>query len=500
MVLAIPNSKALDAASKTRNRHNARRDGALAAAGLGIALGTGITYYSKLSARKKQLRLLGDNASSSNSRPRMHHLAVDAICGAVGEVAGLVALYPLDTIKVKCQAANIGAGQAIRETLALGPSNAIRTLYAGMGSTALGAAAIGSLYLLTFYAAKRAGTSIESTLSKEKTQTSTCGGSSSASPLVASAAGAAASIVGSFIDAPIEAFKVRAQAGAGGSGSMLGSMASLVVTQGFAPLYCSFLPFLLKSIPHDVAELFTYSQINELVSFSSPSTELTLEAPRATAAMIQGQSALKDQQQPWQQIEKRYKKNPTTAATSYIGALLSSLPIEARDMVIGAASGAAAAIASMPFDVTFTRMNLGTCMLPTAAGASNGSVRHSLANFVGTVRLIVAQGGGPHALFAGVVPRLLQTVPAGMVYWAAVEATRRALENRYDIEKPTDEMAALAAVGAGGGGLATTSSPEIAYSTLSTSDDEAGVTTRRSSPSLLSTPAPAPVSPEIALA
>lgn len=62
MVLAIPNSKALDAASKTRNRHNARRDGALAAAGLGIALGTGITYYSKLSARKKQLRLLGDNA------------------------------------------------------------------------------------------------------------------------------------------------------------------------------------------------------------------------------------------------------------------------------------------------------------------------------------------------------------------------------------------------------------------------------------------------------
>ncbi|KAG7670645.1 hypothetical protein KSW81_003202 [Nannochloris sp. 'desiccata'] len=406
---------------------------------------------------KKQLRLLGDNASSSNSRPRMHHLAVDAICGAVGEVAGLVALYPLDTIK-EAYIYSLSTQQSER-----------------------------ALLLSLHYR-------------KKKTQTSTCGGSSSASPLVASAAGAAASIVGSFIDAPIEAFKVRAQAGAGGSGSMLGSMASLVVTQGFAPLYCSFLPFLLKSIPHDVAELFTYSQINELVSFSSPSTELTLEAPRATAAMIQGQSALKDQQQPWQQIEKRYKKNPTTAATSYIGALLSSLPIEARDMVIGAASGAAAAIASMPFDVTFTRMNLGSCMLPTAAGASNGSVRHSLANFVGTVRLIVAQGGGPHALFAGVVPRLLQTVPAGMVYWAAVEATRRALENRYDIEKPTDEMAALAAVGAGGGGLATTSSPEIAYSTLSTSDDEAGVTTRRSSPSLLSTPAPAPVSPEIALA
>ena len=200
----------------------------------------------------------------------MHHLAVDAICGAVGEVAGLVALYPLDTIKVKCQAGNIGAGQALRETLALGPGNAIRTLYAGMGSTALGAAAIGSLYLLTFYAAKRAGTSIVAATSKPSSENK----SSSASPLVASAAGAAASIVGSIIEAPIEAFKVRAQAGAigaSGGGSMLGSMASLVVTQGFAPLYCSFLPFLLKSIPHDVAELFTYSQINELVSSSSSS-------------------------------------------------------------------------------------------------------------------------------------------------------------------------------------------------------------------------------------
>jgi len=427
----------------------------------------------------------------------MHHLAVDAICGAVGEVAGLVALYPLDTIKVKCQAANIGAGQAIRETLALGPSNAIKTLYAGMGSTALGAAAIGSLYLLTFYAAKRAGTSIESKLSKKNTESSTSAGSSSASPLVASAAGAAASVVGSFIDAPIEAFKVRAQTG---SGSMLGSMASLVVTQGFAPLYCSILPFLLKSIPHDVAELFTYSQINELVSSSRTRSELSLGAGRS--ALIEGQSVVGGQQQPRQHIEKGSNKNPTTAATAFIGAFLSSLPIEARDMLIGATSGAAAAIASMPFDVTFTRMNLGTCVLPTASGASSGNcVRHTLANFVAIVRLIITQGGGPHALFAGVVPRLLQTVPAGMVYWAAVEATRRALENKYEVDKPIEEMVLATAVPKSSSVLANTSSLEGAYSsTLSTSENKADVTRRRSAPSFLSSVAPAPGPTGMALA
>jgi hypothetical protein len=64
MVLAIPNSKALDAAGKTRNKQNARRTGALAAAGVGIALGSGIGYYSKTTARRKELTLLGDNARS----------------------------------------------------------------------------------------------------------------------------------------------------------------------------------------------------------------------------------------------------------------------------------------------------------------------------------------------------------------------------------------------------------------------------------------------------
>ena len=104
-------------------------------------------------------------------------------------------------------------------------------------------------------------------------------------------------------------------------------------------------------------------------------------------------------------------------------------------MLVGAASGAAAAIGSMPFDVTFTRMNLGSCPFTQS---SNG-VGHNLSAFGNTLRTIVVQGGGPQALFAGLVPRLLQCVPAGIVYWTVVEATRRTLESKFEVERPIDE-------------------------------------------------------------
>jgi solute carrier family 25 S-adenosylmethionine transporter 26 len=318
--------------------------------------------------------------SSLRSPPKLHHLAVDAICGAVGEVAGLVALYPLDTLKVQCQARGCSAGTALTRTLALGPTAALRTLYAGMGGAAAGAAAIGSLYLLTFYAAKRAGASLARVAAAPSSSSEDT--ASSSTPIVASVAGAAASVVGSLIEAPIEAFKVRAQAGADiGGGGMLSGMVRMAAVHGLAPLYASFVPYLLKSIPHDVTELCTFSQISEGLAV-----------------------------------------RPAPA--------LAALPPEARDMAVGAVSGAAAAIASMPFDVIFTRMNL------AGGGVSGGGVGGSLAAFGATARAIVAQGGGPGALFAGVVPRLLQTVPAAMIYWAAVEATRRHLETNFEVERP----------------------------------------------------------------
>ena len=308
------------------------------------------------------------------SKPRIHRLAVDAIAGAVGEVAALMVFFPIDTIKTRLQ---VGGQGALRDVFSQGPSSAIRTLYAGMGTTALGAAAVGSLYLLTFYAAKRAGQSFVSTSSDSDNVSTSNSSRSGTTPWVGAVAAVAASAVGSLIEAPIESFKVKKQAGVVAATAMLGMSTSL---------YSSLLPFLLKSIPHDVAELCTFSHVSEHL----------------------------------------HRHSSSGSGTD------NKMPLEARDMAIGAVAAGVAAIASMPFDVIFTRLNVLDGGVGSAVGGPVG-IRRSLAVFANTTKSIVVQGGGVGALFVGVVPRLVQTVPSGMLYWCAVEATRRALESKFNV-------------------------------------------------------------------
>jgi solute carrier family 25 (mitochondrial S-adenosylmethionine transporter), member 26 len=309
----------------------------------------------------------------------LHPLAVDAISGAVGEVISLIALYPLDTLKVLCQARGASTGAVLASLMAAGPSAATAALYAGVGSAAMGAAAVGSVYFLAFQMMRR-------------------GVAADGSAASASLAGAAASVAGSLVESPVEFFKVRAQAGAlGGSPSMFGAMWTAAATRGVAGLYCSLLPFLLKSLPNDVAELCTFSQLSGLKAS---------HAGDAATAKEDG----------WRRR---------------IVGVLAGMPDGAADAAMGAIAGAAAAVASMPMDVVFTRMaceaGLGPVSGAACASAASRSPLQSATAFAETAKCIVAQGGGPQVLFAGLGPRLLQTVPAAMVYWATVEATRRAL-------------------------------------------------------------------------
>lgn len=46
-------------------------------------------------------------------------------------------------------------------------------------------------------------------------------------------------------------------------GTMVSNMTSAYRGEGIISLYWNFLPFLLKGIPYDVAELFSYSQLTE---------------------------------------------------------------------------------------------------------------------------------------------------------------------------------------------------------------------------------------------
>jgi solute carrier family 25 (mitochondrial S-adenosylmethionine transporter), member 26 len=344
----------------------------------------------------------------SRSRPKLGRSAVDALCGAVGEVTAVMALYPLDTIKVQSQARSAGTIAVLRDMLSCGPSIAVRRLYAGVGSATLGAAAMGSIYLVAFYGAKRAGQALTQ-LSRSsggrkadewRAKQQGSGGREHAA-LIASAAGIAASAISSLIEAPIELGKVRAQAGSS-QGSVLGNMFRAVNASGPAVLYSSFVPFLLKSIPNDVAELLTFSQLQDM----------RVEANKAATWGRSSQGAL-------------------------VGAL-TNVPTSVGDMLIGALAAATAAIVAMPFDTTFTRMHLtpSAPACPLGSNGARGSPLGSANAFFRTASSIVATGGGPGALFVGLVPRLLHTVPAGIVFWAAVEGTRRALEGHFDVEGP----------------------------------------------------------------
>lgn len=92
----------------------------------------------------------------------------------------------------------------------------------------------------------------------------------------------------------------------------------------------------------------------------------------------------------------------------------------------------------MPCDVIKTRMDLAPRCAPGAPG-----LLCSARAFLETGRQLAAAGGGPQALFVGLAPRLLQTVPSTMLYWAAVEGTRRFFQQQFEVEG--GEAAATAA-------------------------------------------------------
>lgn len=152
-----------------------------------------------------------------------------------------------------------------------------------------------------------------------------------------------------------------------------------------------------------------------------------------------------------------------------VGGALAQLPSSASDMLIGAVAGAASVLLSMPCDVIKTRMDLGG-----GARAVGGGVLASTRAFFDTGRQLVRAGGGLQALFVGVAPRLLQTVPSTMVYWAAVEGTRRLMQQHCDIDggPPSEDAAPRPMAAAVEAPVAmAASAPELALSSSSSDSD-----------------------------
>ena len=69
----------------------------------------------------------------------------------------MMVLYPIDTLKVQCQAKGVGVRTAVACLRASnpGPLQMLRAMYAGGGSTAAISAVIGALYLVSFLQTQR---------------------------------------------------------------------------------------------------------------------------------------------------------------------------------------------------------------------------------------------------------------------------------------------------------------------------------------------------------
>ncbi|KAG1679403.1 hypothetical protein FOA52_007694 [Chlamydomonas sp. UWO 241] len=123
---------------------------------------------------------------------------VDAISGAVGEFGQILLLYPVETIKVRCQTDGLAASQVVSHMWRQaaqpgGASLVLKQLYSGIGATAVFSIAVGAVHWLSFCAAKRTAISMLDARAKEKQAATAAAAAAAAASSARCASGAGAS-------------------------------------------------------------------------------------------------------------------------------------------------------------------------------------------------------------------------------------------------------------------------------------------------------------------
>jgi hypothetical protein len=376
---------------------------------------------------------------------------VDLICGAVAEATQLAALYPLDTLKVRCQLSRRRPGAELRALLSGrgGPAAGLRALYAGCLPAAVGASLFGGAYMLAYQAFYRRNVRLLTASAAAASATATAPAPAphphappasqpqqhhapppppaeaeeDATPplglLVLAAGGAAmlANCVTALVEVPLDTARQRLQAGVAA-----GSMSRLIAASaraGPAVLYAGFVPFLLRTIPLDALQFCVYEGLQSVRERATDASTAASTAAAATAA-----AASQQQQQ--------------QGAPSLLAAAAGedALSAAAVDMFLGGVAGGVSAFLTMPLDCVKTHINC------AGAGAARGVI---------PVARAIWAASGPRGFFAGTSSRLMERVPSCAVYWLAAEATRRVLSP----EGGAGGAAAAAGAAAGGAPAAT---------------------------------------------
>ncbi|KAG1664255.1 hypothetical protein FOA52_003509 [Chlamydomonas sp. UWO 241] len=177
--------------------------------------------------------------------PAWRVLSGNLAAGAVAGCAVEAALYPIDTIKTRAQAAIGGGG--LRSLLASGGG---RRLYAGVAGNLAGVAPATALFIGVYESVK---VRVASTSSEQH----------SFLPTLAAAASAAAA--SSLIRVPTEVVKSRLQTGEfRGVGD---AVRSIVAREGLVRgMYAGYSAFLLRDLPFDAIEFVSYEQLKRVAT------------------------------------------------------------------------------------------------------------------------------------------------------------------------------------------------------------------------------------------
>lgn len=146
---------------------------------------------------------------------------------------------------------------------------------------------------------------------------------------------------------------------------MLNGIVTSFQRGGAMSFYCCLIPYMIKSLPFDVAELVTHGQLNEVRKSSKYSIHY--------------------------------------------------IPEPAWDLIVGGAAGTAAVLSSMPMDCIKTRMEMEALQQSQQKGFVACGM-HMLRN------------EGFTSLWRGVIPRLILYVPGVAVYWLAIDTFQRTFE------------------------------------------------------------------------
>lgn len=325
-------------------------------------------------------------SSSSSSKPKLElKPASDVLAGAVARAASQSTVHPLDTLKVRMQAADAVAASssaraAAAKAAAAGAASAsssvvpvkgiasaaasVRSLYAGVAGAASGA----GLYIGTYFAFYGAACNLLTS------------GTDLPAGAVAFLAGGAGAVGGSVVKVPLAVCIRSVQAGVYPSAPA--AAAAIVKAAGVRGLFTGYVPTLLEDVPDMAVKFAVY------------------ETLRAAHARL---------------MTARARASGEFSSTSKKGgkAFSPRPPSMGEDFAMGAVAGAAAAAATTPLDVVKTNMMCSAASRPTMREAA---------------RAALARGGGrPSALFTGVGPRALSNGINSAVFFAFFSVLRGAL-------------------------------------------------------------------------